>query len=662
MLSQHKIRLLYQASPKYAGAGAIDPTWVGNSQAQVQSPFPSTGEQLLGQKSLQLDLLRQLEQPKESVAIHAQRNLAKSIQRKKRAQERRALLRTRYRLINLGEEWASDWHRAFSLIDGNYQNGNPVPDIVPQEQVIWGEFKNVRAEEIPRPAVWTQSSFLLYVRNLAYSFVPMKVQKEIYNGGEEHYLNVAVALERLFYNDDLKKYMSVASFDEGLKFFCRHRMLYRAGRLFNHMQILGVASHPSTYEIMLRAAALSKDLHNFTFHLDAMISHGVMPTQFAWVNLLRTLEDGKVRLHIVEKMHKRNLIQNKDIAKEVASIVARDKLVIHLNAGREPQTFFTNMDAEFGSGWLSGYTGAIILEEVGSRRSIADAFEMLQVITDYGTNGDERMLIRLLNLCRQTENHALALELVSLFELDYGVRPTIRTMNILFQQAWASRHYNFVKALWQYSCLSGLLHKGMVKKVKESLLSTKALEPTRGMLWKESAGKVITGFGPANTMRRFRTLIGYWQAAPHHIPSRKEFAGLANFVLGESINSKGPYMLQRNLIDILKEALALDRRWIQGHVLREVPIQCKYAQAFSIEDEVIDRGHGSRGGPESEAQRAQNRRCKMGPELRTRPCQCPPEKFIRLELNPTTEPSSPAPAKLFDWETAEANPEQAQVV
>ncbi|KAI4209591.1 MAG: hypothetical protein LQ351_007488 [Letrouitia transgressa] len=564
----------------------------------------------------------------------------------------------RRQLVNPRGEWA-DWHRAFSLIDGNYKNRNPVPDSVPQEQVVWGEFKNVRAEEIPKPAVWTQSTFLLYVRNLAYSSVTRKVHKEIYKGGEEHCLEVAYTLERLFYNDDMKNCMSVASFDEGLKFFCRHRMIHRARSIFNHMQILGMDIHPSTYEIMLRAAAQLKDLHNLIFHLDMMISHGVMPTQSAWVNLLRTLEDGQVRLQIVQMMHKRNLIRNKDIAKEVAFIVARDKIVSHLNAGKSPRTFFADMNAEFGSGWLNGYIGAIILEEVGSRRSISDAFEMLQVITDYGINGDERMLIRLLNLCKLTENHALALELVSLFELNYGVRPTFRIMNILFQQAWASRHYNFVKALWQYSCLSGLLHKGMVKRVKESLMSTKAQESTRGMLWKESAGKVLTGFGPANTMRRFRTLIGYWLAAPRHIPSRKEFADLANFVLSESINSKGPYKLQRNLIDILKEALALDRRWIQGHVLREVPIQCKFAQAFSIEDEVVDRGQGSRGGPESEAQRAQNRRCKMGPELRTRPCQCPPQKFVRLELKETTEPSSPASARLFDLETTEASPEQA---
>ncbi|KAL9045736.1 MAG: hypothetical protein Q9214_001267 [Letrouitia sp. 1 TL-2023] len=569
---------------------------------------------------------------------------------------------TRYRLINPRGEWASDWHRAFSLIDGNYQDGNSVPDIVPQEQVVWGGMKNVRADEIPRPSVWTQSSCLLYVRNLAYSSVLGLGHKEIYSGSEEHHLNVADALEQLFYNADLKHCMSVASFDEGLKFFCRHRMLHRARQLFNRMQTLEMASHPSTYEIMLRAAADQRDLHNFTIHLNMMINHGVMPTQFAWVNLLRTLEAGQVRLQIVERMHKRNLIRNKDIAKEVASIVVRDKIVSHLNAEQEPQTFFTNMDAEFGSGWLSGYTGAIILEEVGSRRSIADAFEMLQVIVDHGTNGDEQMLIKLLELCRPTENHVLALELVSLFELKYGVRPTCHTMKILFQQAWASRHYNFAKALWQYSCLSGLLHQSMVRKVKESLLSTKAPELTRGMLWKESAGKVITGFGPTNTMRRFRTLIGYWHVAPHHVPSRKDFADLANYILSESVNSKGPYLLQRNLIDILKEALALDRRWIKGHVLREVPIQCKYAQAFSIEDEVVGCSQGSRGGRESEAQQTQDRRCKMRPELRTRPCQCPPQKLIRLELDPTTEPSSPVPAKLFDLETTEANPEQAHVM
>ncbi|KAL9613206.1 MAG: hypothetical protein Q9167_002222 [Letrouitia subvulpina] len=598
----------------------------------------------------------------ESVAIHAQRNRAKSIQRYERAQEKKALYRKRYRSMNPRGEWASDWHRAFSLIDGNYQNGNPVPDTVPEERVVWGEVKMVRAEEIPRPAVWTRSSFLQHVWNLAYSFVSRKAHKEIYNGSEEHYLNVADALERLFYNSDLNHCMSVVSLDEGLKFFCRHRMLHRARRLFNRIQILGMANHPSTYEIMLKAAAHLKDLHNFTYHLNMMIDHGVKPTQFTWVLLLRTIEDGQVRLQIMERMHERNLIRNKDIAQEVAFAVARVKLVNHLNAGKEPQTFITDMDAEFGSSWLSGYTGAIILEEVGSRRSIADAFEMLQVITDHGTNAREGMLIRLLNLCRLTENHALALELVSLFELKYGVRPTFRTIYILFQQAWASRHYNFTKALWQYSCLSGLLPMRMVKKVKESLLSTKASEPTRGMIWKESAGKVITGFGPANTMRRFHTLVDYWHAAPRDVPSKKQFADLANFVLRESINSRGrQYTLKRNLVDILKEALALDRRWIDGRVLREVPIQCKYAQAFSIEDEVMDRGQGPQGGPESEAQQARNRRCKMRPELRTRPCQCPPQKFVRLELGPTAESSSPAPARLFECETAEVNPEQEHV-
>ncbi|KAL8745492.1 MAG: hypothetical protein Q9190_002373 [Brigantiaea leucoxantha] len=599
--------------------------------------FPKrvTGDRISGDgHTSMLNLLNELEQPEQAVALHAKRTRAESLRRLERRREDMKSAREKFRLENYKGDWAFDWRFALEMLETHLPPKTNQAQTAGEAPPSWAPH-NLRADAITRPQFWNPQNLHRYVQDLVFSQVTWKMHERIYRPTESHTLAIADVLRNLYHDPAVKSHLTVKTFDEGLAFFCRHRMIDNARTLFKHMQIFGMRPESSTFEIMLRCAAKNKDLHNFTFHLDMMIRYGVRTTHDMWIHLMRTVENAEVRLSIARKMRELDLIHDVRIKQDVAGLITRDKLAAHLNEDHDPQSFFDEMDQNFGSGWLSHYVGAAILDEVGRRKSIAEAVELLPALERRLLRPDGRMLLKLLNLCKFTENHLLALELLRLFEVQYGVILDAPILDVLFQLGWNSRYYNFTKVVWQYACASGQRHKNMVRKAKNSLMSlaSEGQTPTRGTIWNVSAGKVITGISNLNTMQRFRAFLEDWQRAPYSGAARRRFNLLAENAFRESLRSKGTFELDCPLSDVLKDALALDRKWVQGHVLRDVPISCKFAQAMRLEDSAHAHMHTHRGGVlrlpamkntdfRSADHQGQNRKCRMDPELRTKPCQC----------------------------------------
>ncbi|KAI4171125.1 MAG: hypothetical protein LQ348_006993 [Seirophora lacunosa] len=523
--------------------------------------------------------------------------------------------------------------------------------------------RNIRAEDIPRPARWTKASFHLYVYQLTHSNVDRLVARKVYSEKSSHADEVVDVLESLFAEAELKYIISDEACNEALRFFFRCEKFARARDLFSRLQELQKNIHPSTYNIMMQAAAAQKDLFTFTLLLKTMISHGVRPDLYTWVHFAQAVEEKEVQLMILNTLVQKTAPQkNPALMRDIATLIIPRIASTYLERGQDPLLLLDDLDKSFEPGWLSYQACAQVLGEVATRHSIPKALLMLKEFYDRGFKPTQGLLLQLLKKCSYTRAHDLAIEILRLFRMEYTIQPSSQIYDVWFEQAWRSRLYNCCRVLWVHACVEGHTSFTMQQKVKSSLRverSQSYSSHTRLQLWQATAGKVIAGCVRFDNVDSFWDMMSRWRPAQESFKDRDKFLRAARSSLDDDLAIVGRHSILKPLDELLSEALAVDRRWALGHALREVPIECKCSQVIDIHlvskmpaedaDDRLQSAQPPSGTEHLMPTPVKSSRCWMSDEMRSKPCACPEwvkERMLAPSIATPTENGGRAEAAL----------------
>ena len=435
-----------------------------------------------------------------------------------------------------------------------------------------------RADKIPRPEKWTQESFVEYVTDLTSVEMPNHIHRLMYEDNQSQVLIVLSILREIFQDPDCRSSISLKACNTAMQYFVKRSNIADARILFVHMEILKLRMDVETFNIMLRAAAKSEDLHNFSFVLHLMLRRGISPNVKTWTSFLMLHHDIRIKLYIVDTMKKRGLLPHISAIKAVCEHLVTQETFNSIDLGQKQDEFLRHMDSRYGPSWLSLDSGNRILNVLALRGLISRSFDFLYVMTDRSVFPDAYSVNTILNRCKQLNNVVGAVEIMKNLPPVAHFVPNEMTYHVLFELAWRERAYNLAKVVWKYACLNGLTTWRMRKLVLSSLKafnSQTSIAKNSHERWKQMAGIFITAQDPP--------------FAPNHPctgeTGSKTLSPLAGVLPDSTTNSsKPPFMdniprethkeiLEREILlfqewrpvrplaDLLEEAWARDKQW-----------------------------------------------------------------------------------------------------
>ncbi|KAL8637793.1 MAG: hypothetical protein Q9226_009076, partial [Calogaya cf. arnoldii] len=391
--------------------------------------------------------------------------------------------------------WSYDWRtplRDLERYHDSYGGGDAVSSYIPEIFEKTRVPHNIHVDQIERPPTWTASTFYTHVVRLTSSNVDRLVARKIYSKGQSHTVAVAETVARLFADPSLKYVVSVAAGNVALRFLFDHGKFARGQDLFGRLQELQKDTDPSTYNIMLGAAAEQKDLHTFTYILKMMVIYKICPNTQTWLHLARAVREDEVRTIIIRRMAEKGLLKDSAVVKKAVALLMPQLVVKYLDSGNKASELIDALDSPYGSEWCSTAAAESLIDGVGVRYTTQEALVILEKLHDRGYRPTQGMLLLFLRQCSRTKAHELAVRFLFVFRTKYTIGPSMQIYDFLFQQAWRNRLYNCCRVLWIHACVKGHTSFEMQRLVKESLYvqpRTSSAEQSRSGAWEETAGK-----------------------------------------------------------------------------------------------------------------------------------------------------------------------------
>lgn len=439
----------------------------------------------------------------------------------------------------------------------------------PHPRWVWSmkrpKLRQLHVDQIKKPSVWSESTFSLYIEDLANSRVEPLIQRQLYANKDTHSAAVGRRLERIINDPFMREILSTRAFSTAISFFYRINKLPQAMALLDYMDRLGMEIPTEIVTIMLQGAASSKDLHNFTHLLRLYIRRGVLPTASIWTALVRTVQSKQAQAVVLKSMRERNLLERVSTLRDIARIVVQSEIVEHLDNNFDLPSFLTYMDSQFGTDWLSVSAGNIILYEVGSRKPGPEAISALDTLQERGMVPDEVTLTTLLGICSRERDHHLAIEVLRRFGMEHQIKPSRLAYTILFRQAWRSRLYNFATVIWRSACIEGVTEfkiRDLVQKnLQRKTCKSKHQPKSKAHIWSISAGEVIIGINPSGDIANILFPSSNTTAKTWTLTKTKRRARALLFA--EDLAAAGHYRLVDDMADLLLKALQLDQIWLK---------------------------------------------------------------------------------------------------
>ncbi|PVH76203.1 hypothetical protein DL98DRAFT_518094 [Cadophora sp. DSE1049] len=353
----------------------------------------------------------------------------------------------------------------------------------------------LRPEDIKKPSVWTQQSFLDYVRSLTKSHVNNHVNRYGFRSTDHHDTVTTNFLRDLFKDPDVRPVITREACHEVMKFWIRGNHIQDARILFVHMEILKLRMVPETFNILLAGAAKFEDIHNFHFILHLMLNRGITPNGRTWTHFMSAFSDVRIKLHILTAMQKKGLLNHPQTMIEATSQLARPEIESSLDQNQTQQDFIAHMDSRYGSTWVSNSSGAQIVHSLGAHGLISRCWEFLHFMESRHVIPESYAVHTILHHCKQATNLAGAVEVLRSLPRSMNFKPGEETFRIMFELAWRMRSYNVAKVVWRYACLYGATSFRMRQRVYQSMENANRVEEpvTSRERWAKFAGPVIVG-------------------------------------------------------------------------------------------------------------------------------------------------------------------------
>lgn len=351
----------------------------------------------------------------------------------------------------------------------------------------------VRADRIPRPKSWSIRALADYIEQVVTAPLTKSMHRQLYRDDERHVEVVQKLLQDLLWDPDLLPFMSCRALDLALKFFCDQHMISTARSLFVVLEEEHLPLLTKTFNILLRGAAMERDLFHYTFILDIMLRRNIRPDAETWILLVKCNISLVAKRTIVSNMHELNLITDWNI-RSVGPEVVYEEFVDHLVSGKKFQLFPQYMDSFLGSTWTSTATVNQMLDVVAELGQWDVTDEIMAFARGRGLQVRSRTFTQLLKI-RAFQSNVEGTVDILLFMV--GSRPYIYpnefALPTAFTTAWHQHFYNVCRVLWRWSCMNGVVVQNMQHLMRRTLASDLGSDGLEEYSWNYRAGKVVIG-------------------------------------------------------------------------------------------------------------------------------------------------------------------------
>lgn len=455
------------------------------------------------------------------------------------------------------------------------------------------------AREVPRPDVWSEGTLYHYVAKIANS---QKAQKHIPRfrkrkdlDGSSNKTDITKIFEELLYDDSVKKFMSSETCNAALRFFFMHGMISKARALFSRMEFLQLDIPSATFNVILRGAALNRDLHNFTYLLQRMLQRGFRPDDDTWVGLLTAVNSKEIRAIVAHKMHERNVKLSPGSRKTVAGLMIPTEVDLHLGSGHDPNTFVDHMDVRYGTQWLTTRAGNSLLYEMG-KRECTNGLDLLEQIKQRGFVPDEVTMNTLLRLCLQHSLYNDAIEVLKFFDSHFKMGPGNQVYKTLLNMAWNKRLLNWARVVWRSACIDGHVSFHTQDRVFQSLLDHDIRERSlsdkadskdnqgHGQIFRRLAGYFVVGIRRPQTAELAELGRALWVS---DFDSKKSSIKRARLKVQCDLRIAKSCRLKVPLHELLHQAFELDLKWTAEGFWKNEDRQRRLQDGIQVEVERI---------------------------------------------------------------------------
>ena len=383
-----------------------------------------------------------------------------------------------------------DWQTALMMLEKHYTpdlKDESHADVALVRQVnSTTSKKGLKSTVVPpgKPHEWTQRSLTAYIQSLVDFRPPRPILFEVLpSDAKRQYLKelsgVADTIESTLHDTELRGCANIDAANIALQFFYDKEMMDRARSLYLRMEYLYLDITTVTWNIILRASASIKDLHNFTFLLDKMIERGFKPNQETWAIFVMALSSVQAKQSTIKSMKTRGIMDDPSARRNVATQMVQAEFIEHFEQNLSSKTFFDKMQDQYGPDWLSTSTGNIIISEVirsasgNPRLAVVQALRLLYEMKQQSFTANGLTMDLLLREAGRIRQQDVLIEILDIFEKHWGLRPDRQAHQRLFVHAWRKKALNLLRAIWVSACLNGFVSFIMQDLVMKSILSYK---------------------------------------------------------------------------------------------------------------------------------------------------------------------------------------------
>ncbi|SPN97332.1 uncharacterized protein DNG_00846 [Cephalotrichum gorgonifer] len=363
---------------------------------------------------------------------------------------------------------------------------------------IW----NHRLEDIPKPQVWDQFSFMSYIRTL--SLVKLRPHRAIeFYGTPQAAIEVKMVLiHEAFRDRSAADALTVTAFKMALECMEEKGLAFRAHarRLFTQLQIRRLPFDIDVFNKFLFGSARARDLPGFNNMLDFMADYDCHPNYKTWRLFLQMVPDEQAKRTVVRAMDRIGLLHNPHAVSDIVRELAGFDMHRAVEAGKDAKTFCREMDAAYGPTWPSVTALNRLLHVCGNFARPDMCEELLDHFREeYRRLPDLKTFVTLTSAMRATNNFPGALSVLRRLEKQEWSHKTYHLYRDIFTLAWHRRLPNVMAVIWAYACLDEATSFGMRFRVGSHL--------------SRPGYRMSPGFGGPDTEEVYRTF-----AAPGYVP------------------------------------------------------------------------------------------------------------------------------------------------
>lgn len=494
--------------------------------------------------------------------------------------------------------WAYDWRVPLEELKQRYRDDGFDTALVPLDRPYLlprrPKYREMRALDIPLPAMWSTSTFAEYIQDLTQSQVSRVNNRYIYNSRMTHVDAVHQVLIGVFEDASLRPYLTSKAFDIAFIYFYKHLKVSSVRRLFNMMNELHIETPTETFNVLLKGAAARKNLHHLTFILRYMARNGASPNPESWVALLRAVQNNRAKLVIYREMRNAGVLKYPATLQNAVMELLDVELASHIVSEQEVTPFIEQLDTRYGPNWMSLSVINQLCHRLGENGLVSQAMEVLKVATARKVKLDSISLHIFLSHSLRLRRPKLAIEIVELFRSKYRVHPDEAAYDILFMVAFRSQRLQLCKVIWRYACLKGAVSFRMEQIVTGSLLRNTPAEPkTNLQRWMKTAGKAIVAIDLGVDAKEPKPM---WYPTGWEImemlsryaatgEERMRAIRLAKKVVQRDMSASRRYVPRFNIVFMLKSALYRDSKW-EKMGKRDAPIWWKVENSIRVQIRV----------------------------------------------------------------------------